>query len=400
MTDAPGLDETSTGLSRRDALLAGGALALGAGGALGARAIADAATNPAASATSSPPPIPAAGAHQAGIARPSTPQQHGLVAVYDVPGTDAAASASMPARLAAATDAIAAITGTAEPTTASLDGAADLTVTVGVGPRLVSAANPTLPGASAMPPFAGDEAIAPERVGGDLLISAYATDPSVLSAAVAHVAAAMGDLEPRWRQFGFRAPGEGTVARNPLGFHDGVIVPRGKDELDDSVWIGDGPAAGGTVCVIRQLRLDVAGFAAEPQARQEEVIGRRKSDGTPLSGGGPLAEVDLRAKHPDGELVTPLRSHARAAHPSFTGSGLMLRRGYAYANGAAAGAATDDQGLLFICFQRELDDFVRTQQRLDEVDDLMPYATPVSSASFLILPGFTVAKPLGSGIFG
>ena len=80
----------------------------------------------------------------------------------------------------------------------------------------------------------------------------------------------------------------------------------------------------------------------------------------------------------------------------------MLRRGYGYANGpteTSAGDTVDDQGLLFICFQRELADFVRTQQRMDETDDLMGYATPVSSASFLILPGFTATEPLGSTLF-
>ncbi len=192
------------------------------------------------------------------------------------------------------------------------------------------------------------------------------------------------------------------MVRNPLGFHDGVIVPRGDDALAENVWIADGPAAGGTVCVVRQLRLDVARFGADPIAEQEATIGRHKADGSPLTGGGPLDEVDLRAKAPDGELITPLRSHARAAHPSFTGSHLMLRRGYAYSNGPvldATSAVADDQGLLFICFQRELDDFVRTQHRLDETDDLMDYARPVASGSFLILPGFTADAPLGTSLF-
>jgi dye decolorizing peroxidase len=58
----------------------------------------------------------------------------------------------------------------------------------------------------------------------------------------------------------------------------------------------------------------------------------------------------------------------------------------------------DDQGLLFICFQRDLQDFVRTQRRLDEVDDLMQYVTPVSTGAFLILPGFDAARPLGHGL--
>jgi len=186
--------------------------------------------------------------------------------------------------------------------------------------------------------------------------------------------------------------------RNPLGFHDGVIVPRSDDELDESVWIDSGPAAGGTVAVVRRIRLDVARFRAQPVAAQEATVGRRRRDGVPLSGGGATDEVDLTAKTPEGEYLVPLRSHARAAHPSFTGSGLMLRRGYGYSNAVAPGQSPDD-GLLFVCFQNDLDVFVRTQHRLDESDDLMAFATTTASASFLIPPGFERDGTLGAALF-
>jgi dye decolorizing peroxidase len=77
----------------------------------------------------------------------------------------------------------------------------------------------------------------------------------------------------------------------------------------------------------------------------------------------------------------------------------MLRRGYAFDDGAL-GDDSDvrDAGLMFTCFQRELRTFVQTQHRLDETDDLMAYATPTASASFLILPGFTPERPLGDSL--
>ena len=207
-----------------------------------------------------------------------------------------------------------------------------------------------------------------------------------------------GDVIVRWSQTGVRGAGSGTIVRNPLGFHDGVIVPRSDDELDESVWIDSGPAAGGTVAVVRRIRLDVARFRAQPVAAQEATVGRRRRDGVPLSGGGATDEVDLTAKTPEGEYLVPLRSHARAAHPSFTGSGLMLRRGYGYSNAVAPGQSPDD-GLLFVCFQNDLDVFVRTQHRLDESDDLMAFATTTASASFLIPPGFERDGTLGAALF-
>jgi dye decolorizing peroxidase len=75
----------------------------------------------------------------------------------------------------------------------------------------------------------------------------------------------------------------------------------------------------------------------------------------------------------------------------------MLRRGYAYSNATAGGTDADD-GLLFVCFQRELETFVRTQHRLDEVDDLMTYATVTASASFLVRPGRTTDGAWGSAL--
>jgi dye decolorizing peroxidase len=205
----------------------------------------------------------------------------------------------------------------------------------------------------------------------------------------------------RWQQAGFRAAGYGTVTRNPLGYKDGVIVPHGDTELAENVWIADGPLAGGTICVIRRLRLAVPEFRSQPLARQDAIIGRERVDGTPLSGGQPDDPVDVNAKSADGTLLIPARSHVRAAHPAFTGSALMLRRGYAFANGIVAGpdgSAVDDQGLVFICFQNDIATFTRTQLRMDELDDLLKFTTATASATFLILPGFSATTPLGASL--
>ncbi|MEV0954109.1 hypothetical protein [Promicromonospora sp. NPDC050249] len=59
-----------------------------------------------------------------------------------------------------------------------------------------------------------------------------------------------------------------------------------------------------------------------------------------------------------------------------------------------------ETGLLFVCFQREPDTFVRTQHRLDEADALTDFVTPTASATFLVLPGFDATRPLGSTLTG
>ncbi|WP_162799456.1 Dyp-type peroxidase [Nocardioides sp. 616] len=318
--------------------------------------------------------------HQPGIHRPVNPQAYALLTVLDLPTTTRAELGALLGRLG---DTISAVPGES----------GDLTATVGVGPRLVRAAGGSLPGSTPLPGFAGDDRIPSSYVGGDLLLAVHGPNAAAVERVTDRlVSATRGRV--RWAQAGSRSSAGHGRARNPLGFLDGVVVPRTDAELADDVWIPEGPAAGGTICVVRRLRLDVDGFQALPLRRQERVIGRRHSDGAPLSGGGPLDQVDLSAKTPDGEYVVPLHSHARAAHPSFTGSGLMLRRSYAYQNGA------EDRGLLFISFQRELATFVRTQQRLDEADELMGFSSPTASAAFLVLPGFDGTRPLGATLFG
>ncbi|MBZ2196750.1 Dyp-type peroxidase [Occultella gossypii] len=392
---APGRRQVLRGLA---GVGLGGIGGIGAGlvlGSRGARGAESGSAEPGDTGTpEAPGPVPVHGATQAGVDRPGTPQRHGSIAVLDL---DAATTAAEMLALCAdlGTLITALTTATSPPHPALPDGPGDLTITVGLGPRLVRLLGPDLPGAEDLPAFAGDTELDPSHSGGDLFLAAYSHDPNDADTALTEVSDAVGHGVLRWAQRGFRAHGTGTVARNPLGFHDGVIVPRGEEELAEHVWLPDGPAAGGTIAVVRRLRVDTATFRAEPVPDRERVIGREHATGAPLSGGGPMDEVDLLAKTPEGEFRIPARSHARAAHPSFTGSHLMLRRGYAFDNGRTPDGVAD-AGLLFICFQRDLRTFAATQHRLDEVDDLMTYVTTTASATFLVLPGFDAEHPLGA----
>jgi len=331
-------------------------------------------------------PVPAAGKHQAGIHLPPTPQRFGVLAVLDV---QAAAAGDWLAALGAR---ILDLTSGREGGDILPDGPGDLTVTVGIGPRVAERFGSGASHVEDMPPFAGDSGIPADLNGGDLLIAAYSSDPTVLGVVLDDLIALAPGARERWRQFVFRGHGSGSKARNPLGFMDGIVVPKTDAELAESVWISDGPAAGGTILVVRRLKLDARGFRSKPVGEREAVIGRRLSDGAPLSGGKPDDQVDLRAKTPEGEFLVPAASHARAAHPSFTGSPLMLRRSYSFENDGD----TADSGLVFMSYQNDLATFVKTQQRLDEVDALMDFTTPTASAAFLILPGFDSTRALGS----
>ncbi|GAA1026885.1 Dyp-type peroxidase [Amycolatopsis albidoflavus] len=339
------------------------------------------------SAEARPGPIPPTGAQQAGITTPQQPQPHLLVVAADVSVAPGSLLAELGRRIVALT--------------AGTDGRllglspGDLTVTVGVGPRLVQARDPRLPGAKDLPP-AAHEAIAPSDRGGDLLLHLCASDPLVPPVAAAALLAQPGVRE-RWRQSGARGPhvpvSEGlTAPRNVLGFVDGIIGPHTPAEQQRDLWLtGPAPVAGGTIAVVRRMALDVARFAALPVAAQESVFGRRRDTGIPLSGGAIADGPDLGAKTPDGRYLVPAGAHIRRAHANVVGAGLMLRRSYSM--------DTPAPGLLFVSFQNDLHTFTATLASMESADALLPFTTTTASGTFLILPGFDEHRPLGSTLF-
>ncbi|MFC9397398.1 Dyp-type peroxidase [Streptomyces sp. NPDC057027] len=332
--------------------------------------------------------VESVGERQPGVDHPAQPQTHAVVSVYDLPLRDGVArvAARMGRTVLELTENPGGFLGVE---------LGDLTVTVGLGPRLVGSAGQALSGGLELPAFARERRTA-RAWGGDLLVQVCASDPVVAALADTRLAASLAaeGASGRWSQAGFRPPGGGPV-RNLLGFPDGIENPGTRTELDHEVWLdGPGPFGGGTIAVVRRLRIDVNGFLAQSRTRQEEAIGRRKADGAPLSGGDGRARLDLSAKTPRGRYLVPAMAHARRANPNATGSGRMLRRGYSYRNGP------DDQGLLFVSFQRALRTFVATQRRLDDGDDLMRFVTATASAAFFVPPAFSAEWPLGERVLG
>jgi dye decolorizing peroxidase len=333
-------------------------------------------------------PVPALGEHQPGIERPGIPQQHCLLAVLEV-DVDA-----LEGFLRALGERIVELTDPAAAAPPVPDGPGDLSVTVGLGARALAAtAAPELADLVAVPAFAGDADLPGDVVGGDLLLSVNASDPGVLEPVLAALVAVVGGARLRWSEFGFRGTPVDGVVRNSLGYWDGIVRPSSTAEFESDVWIGAGPLAGGTICVVRRFRLEVERFRDLPPADRDATMGRVESSGAPLSGGNRDTPVDLSAKTPSGEFLVPVNAHVRAAHPSFTGSPLMLRRGYSYRSTAT------ELGHLFVSFQNDVATFTRTQLRLDEVDALMRFATPTATGAFAVLPGWQQGATLGGTLF-
>jgi dye decolorizing peroxidase len=346
--------------------------------------------DPAAAAT--PTPVVPTGQYQAGITLPQ-PAQGNLLAVVADLGADVAPGPL----LAELGQAIGKLTAGTDPRLMGLP-PGDLTVTVGVGPRLVRTAGDSLPGAADLPRFSR-ERIAPRARGGDLLLQICASDAVLLSIAAAALLDQAGDrIDERWRQSARRGAnvplGNGlTAPRNALGFIDGIVGPHTKAEQQRDLWLSEPSAvAGGTLAVLRRMELDLPRFAALSVAEQEAVFGRRRGTGVPLSGGAVADGPQLGAKTPDGRYLVPVDAHVRRANPTVVGVGHMLRRSY----------STDEPapGLLFISFQNDLRTFTSTLTHMDASDALLEFTTTTASATFLILPGFDRQRPLGSQLFG
>jgi len=129
--------------------------------------------------------------------------------------------------------------------------------------------------------------------------------------------------------------------------------------------------------------------------KQEQVIGRRKSDGAPLTGGTETTELALDATGPDGKLVIAGNAHARISAPEQNGGAAMLRRPFSFHDGIGPDG-TPDAGLLFVCWQADpLRGFVPVQRKLDRGDALSAFIRHEASGLFAVPGGPAKGEYLG-----
>ena len=113
---------------------------------------------------------------------------------------------------------------------------------------------------------------------------------------------------------------------------------------------------------------------------------RSLSNGAPLTGTSEHDEPDFEAKTSIGFPVIPEFSHMRRARPDDT-TQRIFRRAYSY-DERPAGSDVSDSGLVFVSFQADVDaQFTPIQRRLDDLDLLNEWTTPIGSAVFAVPPG-------------
>jgi deferrochelatase/peroxidase EfeB len=369
------------------------------------------------------------GPHQAGIATPAPARL--AFAAYDitVDGTVAQRRAALQQLLQTWTQAATAMTAgqpvpgdSVDPHAPPADtgeayGAspANLTITFGFGPGIFDdrfGLAPKRPAALADLPQLPPENLDPDRTGGDICVQACSDDPLVAFHAVRNLARlGRGTVVMRWSQLGFgKATSNGAdqeTPRNLMGFKDGTRNIDGADTalMNAHVWVGsetDQPwMRSGSYLVARRIRMHIEGWDRDVLSDQQNVFGRAKYSGAPLTGTKEHDTPDFKATGADGQPVIPTRAHMRlAAHENNNGV-RILRRGYSFTDGMITSSGELDAGLFFLAYQKDpRTQFVVLQRQLGAHDALNEYIQHVGSGVFACPPGVRDAGDYwGSALF-
>lgn len=378
--------------------------------------------------------------HQAGVE--TIPQAHALFIGLDLRETTTARRAVSMLRLL--TDDAAALTQgrapLADPEPELTPQPARLTVTFGFGERLVA-----LAGRRHVPDWLRPleefsiDRLEPQRSRGDLLLQICGDD----SLAVAHAARmllkdARAFAAVAWSRTAFRraygSDPTGTTQRNMFGQLDGTANPGpGSEDFARLVWgettgradpvfsaRGEPPLdlgahhpawlrEGGTTLVLRDIAMDMETWDEADRPAREFSVGRDLASGAPLTGTDEHDVPDLEAVDPRGLRVISPASHVARSRNTAAPAEQIFRRVYNYhgvpdSGSAGTGPQGSDRvstaGLVFASYQADIErQFLPIQRRLDQMDLLNQWTTPIGSTVWAIPPGIADGDYIGSRLF-
>lgn len=264
-------------------------------------------------------------------------------------------------------------------------------------------------GFAPLPHFPGDN-LDPARSNGDLCVQACADDPQIAVHAIRNLARiGFGTVSVRWSQLGFgRTSSTSTdqaTPRNLFGFKDGTknIHSEEPAALEEHVWVQPDDSAGewlagGSYLAVRRINMVIETWDRQGLADQENIIGRTKATGAPLSGGEEFADPDFAMPGRDGPIV-PKDSHVAVVHPDHNHGAQILRRGYNFVDGSTD-LGTLDAGLFFLAYVRDpIKQFIPMQTKMAKNDAIMEYLKFTGSALFAVPPGVADGEFIGQSLF-
>ncbi len=259
-----------------------------------------------------------------------------------------------------------------------------------------------------LPHFSGDQ-LDPARSRGDLCVQACSEDPQVAVHAIRNLARiGFGTVAVRWSQLGFGRTSTTSTSqatpRNLFGFKDGTLNVKAEEvaALEKHVWVGaeDDQAwlAGGSYLAARRINMHIEIWDRQGLLPQEQIIGRTKGTGAPLSGGTEFTPLNLTEKGSNGPLI-PVDSHVSVVSSERNRRVRMLRRGYNFVDGSNALGGLD-AGLFFIAYVRDpRTHFIPLQATMASNDAMMEYLQFTSSAIFAVPPGMKPGEHVGQALF-
>jgi dye decolorizing peroxidase len=217
---------------------------------------------------------------------------------------------------------------------------------------------------------------------GDLVVQITGDNPQ----SIFHAALVLArDAEPfatvRWQQRGFLDPaGINTtqVSRNLMGQLDGTAnKPIATKDFSEITWAKEGALKDGTTMVVRRIRIAVKAWDKLSTNNKGIALGRSLDNGAKLDNQSASSHVTR----------------------TFTSGAIgIMRRGFNYDDNYLADG-TRDAGLIFISFQESLKRYLNIQARLNSMDDLNRWTTPVGSALFIVPRGAERSGYIGEAFF-
>ena len=270
-----------------------------------------------------------------------------------------------------------------------------LTVTFGISPTFLDKLkldSKKLPEFKDLPHFPRDQ-IKDKYKGGDICIQACADDAQVAFHAVRNlVRKGRSLIDLKWTQSGFLPIGNGKeTPRNLFGFKDGTENPKNENDFKNVVWYDKNNwLKNGTYLIVRRIQMHLETWDRTNLQEQENTFGRYKESGAPF------ATIDIEKKGSDGKPIIPIDSHVYLAKKAGT---KICRRAFSYSNGIDEISGQFDAGLLFLCFQKDPEQFIKIQNSLGNEDKLNEYITHVGTGIFACFGGVKKGEYIGQKLF-
>ncbi len=232
----------------------------------------------------------------------------------------------------------------------------------------------------------------------DLVIQMGGDDPLVLAHTFRMLSKDISSLaDIAWVQQGFRTqPDPDNPAhknRNLMGQVEGTGNPS-LEKFDEVVWI---PETGGTVLVLRRIRMLLNKWDALDNQAKELAIGRTLASGAPLGMTNESDPVPFDVVDDLGLPLIPDDAHIKLARAS-TPEEMIFRRGYNYDNGIVGN--TNDMGLIFAAYTRNpAASFIPMQERLSQQDALNRWISTIGSATYYFPGGCAEGGFIGQELF-